>query len=201
MNIDLSAIPAPQRYQLMVNSIAPRPIAWVSTVSNAGVHNLAPYSFFTIASVTPPVLAIVPANPADNQEKDTLVNIKETQECVVNIVSHELADVMNQTSASLEPSVDEFQFAGIESIASDQVKPLAVAVAPVRYECKFRELVSMGSHAGAGQLILLDVVRMVVADEVLENEEISPEKLDAVGRMGGAYYATTRDKFELTRPS
>lgn len=201
MNINLNEVSDARRYQLMVNSIAPRPIAWVSTLSEQGVANLAPYSFFTVASVKPPVLAFVPSNPADQQYKDTLLNLQATKECVVNVVPHDLAAAMNETAANLPPDQSEFAFAAIEQEASQQVAPPSVKASPVRYECRLREVVSMGDHAFAGQLVLLDVLNMVVLDEVLEGDMISPEKLDLVGRMGGTYYSTTRDRFELNRPS
>lgn len=201
MNIDLNEVSDARRYQLMVNSVAPRPIAWVSTLSEQGIANLAPYSFFTVASVKPPVLAFVPSNPADQQYKDTLLNLKAMQECVVNVVPYALAEAMNETAANLPRDQSEFDVANIEQVVSQQVKPPSVKASPVRYECRLRDLISMGDHAFAGQLVLLDVVNMVVLDEVLEGEMISPEKLDLVGRMGGTYYSTTQDHFELSRPS
>jgi flavin reductase (DIM6/NTAB) family NADH-FMN oxidoreductase RutF len=188
-------------YRLLVDSVVPRPIAWVSTLSQSGVANLAPYSFFTVASCTPPVLSITQVNPRDRVSKDTLANLRATGECVVNIVSAELAASMNATCADYPAEVSEFAAVGIERSASQVVAPAGVKAAPVRYECRLRQIIEVTPGAGGGTMMLLDVVHIEVADQVLEVAQIAPQRLDAVGKLGGNQYSTIRERFELVRPT
>ncbi|KTF17557.1 flavin reductase family protein [Pseudoalteromonas carrageenovora] len=188
-------------YSYLVGGISPRPIAWVSTLNEDGVANVAPYSFFTVASCNPPVLSVTQVNPRDKAIKDTLANVLATKECVVNIVSHAQVEKMNQSCANYASDVSEFDAANITKVASEMVAVPGVADSKVRYECKLREVITFSSEPGGGQMILLDIVGICVEDETLVDGYIDPTNLDSVGRMGGDYYATTRDKFVLKRPS
>lgn len=187
-------------YRLLVNSIVPRPIAWISTVSTDGVANLAPYSFFTVASCNPPVLSVTQVNPRDRLSKDTLANLKATGGCVVHIVSAALADAMNATCADYPPGVSEFTAAGIARVPGTTVAVDGVAQAPVRFECRLRQVIEISAEPSGGTMMLLDVVHIHVADNVLANGVIDPQLLDAVGKMGGNGYAWTRERFDLARP-
>ncbi|WP_028835417.1 MULTISPECIES: flavin reductase family protein [unclassified Pseudoalteromonas] len=187
-------------YSYLVGGISPRPIAWVSTLSGEGVANIAPYSFFTVASCNPPVLSVTQVNPRDNANKDTLNNLLATKECVVNIVSHSLVEQMNQSCANYPRDVSEFDAANIQRTPSQLVSVPSVAASKVRYECKLREVITISDEPSGGQMMLLDVVGIFLDDTVLVNGYIDPTRLDAVGKMGGDYFSTTKDKFALKRP-
>jgi flavin reductase (DIM6/NTAB) family NADH-FMN oxidoreductase RutF len=200
MNFDPRHIEATQIYQVMVGSITPRPIAWISTLSDTGVLNLAPYSFFTVASCNPPVLAVTQVNPRDRAAKDTLTNLRATKECVVNIVSEELAGVMNASCGDYAADVSEFAVLGIESAPSQQVNVAGVKAAKVRFECTLREVVSISSLPMGGHMMLLDVVNIFVNESVLVEGQIAPHLLNTIGKLGGNLYSTTHERFEMARP-
>ena len=188
-------------YKLMVGAIVPRPIAFVSTVSRSGVRNLAPFSFFTAASANPPVVCFAPmVRGSDGQQKDTLRNVQETGEFVVNIVSEDFVEKMNICSAEFPPDVDEWEKSGLTPVASECVKPARVQESRFHMECKLVDVVSVSKQPLGGSLVLGEVLRFHVADELFDDYRIAPEKLRAVGRMGGPSYARTTDRFDLERP-
>lgn len=200
MNFDPLSIEVTHCYKLMVGSITPRPIAWISSLSAAGVLNLAPYSFFTVASCNPPVLAVTQVNPRDRAAKDTLTNLCATRECVVNIVSEELAEIMNASCGDYPPDVSEFLVLGIESEASHLVKVAGVKAASVRFECKLREILEVSSLPMGGQMMFLDVVNIYVNESVLIADQIAPHLLNTLGKLGADWYTKTQDRFEMARP-
>ncbi|GAB2949074.1 flavin reductase family protein [Aquaspirillum soli] len=200
MYLDTSKLTAEQNYRHLVGGIIPRPIAWISTVSATGITNLAPYSFFTVASCNPPVLLYTQVTPRSGKNKDTLANILETKSCVVNIVSAPLLEKMNATCESLPPEISEFSAAGIESCVSQFVAAPAVAASKVRYECSLREVVQVSSEPSGGSVVLLNVLGIYLADDLLVESKISNGLLDAVGKLDGDWYAYTRETTALTRP-
>lgn len=195
-------IETPQNiYKLLVGAIVPRPIAFVSTLSADGVRNLAPFSFFTAISANPPVICFSPmVRASDGHTKDTLNNIRETGEFVVNIVSEEFAGRMNITAQEFPPEVDEFEQAGLTPVASDLVKPPRVAESHVNMECRLVQIVDVSRKPLGGSIVLGEVVRFHVHDELFDNFRIDPDQLHAIGRMAGATYARTTDRFDLVRP-
>lgn len=203
MIIDPAAMAWRDAYKLMIGSIVPRPIAWVSTISKEGVHNLAPFSFFTAVCAEPMTICFSPMRRGtDGGKKDTLINIEETGEFVVNVVSEHLVSQMSQTSAELPPEMDEFAEAGLTPVTSLLVKPPRVGEALVAYECKLLQVVHVGeARAGAGALVLGTVQRLHVADEALEEGRIKLDVLKPVGRMAGQDYVRCTDLFTLQRPT
>lgn len=187
-------------YQLLVGGVLPRPIAWVSTYDAQGVDNLAPYSFFTVASCQPPVLSITHVTPGDGRTKDTLANIQQTGECVVNIVSADHAEKMNASCADYSKDISEFKAVGVESVESLLVTAKGVKSSKVRYECRLREVIEVSDQPVGGTLILLDVVAVQVSDSVYENNRIDSAALDVIGKMGGNDYCSTEFLFSLERP-
>ena len=188
-------------YKLMIGMIVPRPIAFVSTLDEQGVRNLAPFSYFTACSSNPPVVCFCAAvRSGPRPHKDTLRNIRATGEFVVNIVSEEFAAEMNATSAEVAPEVDEFELAGLTPLASELVKPARVAESRVQMECRLRQVLVVSDEPGGGNLVLGDVLRFHVAEEVLDGYKIDPEKLKAIGRMGGPTFVRTHDRFDMKRP-
>lgn len=189
----------------MVGAIVPRPIAFVSTVDEAGVRNLAPFSFFTACSSNPPVVCFSPIvrtapRPQLQPLKDTLRNVQATGEFVINIVSEEFAEQMNACSAEVAPDVDEFEVSGLTAIPSDLVRPPRVAESHVQMECRLRQVVTVSEKPGGGHLVLGEVVRFHVDEAVLDGDKIDPDRLKAIGRMGGTTYVRTSDRFDLIRP-
>ena len=204
-SFEVAGLAPAEVYKLLAGSVVPRPIAWVSTVDAKGVPNLAPFSFFTAASANPPVLCVCPSvREAKNglrSTKDTLENIRATGEFVVNIVSEETLEAMNQTAAQLAPEVDEFAHAGLTAVAGESVKAPRVGEAKVQMECRLRQIVEISREVMGGSLVLGEVVRFHVSAAIVDNRlRIDPEKLAAVGRMAGSTYVRTRDRLELKRP-
>jgi flavin reductase (DIM6/NTAB) family NADH-FMN oxidoreductase RutF len=188
-------------YKLMIGAVVPRPIALVSSVDEANVRNLAPFSYFTACSSNPPVVVFCPIlRPLPPTAKDTLRNIMATREFVVNIVSEEFVERMNATAATVGPEVDEFALSGLTPIASDLIKPARVAESHVQMECRLLQIVQVSDKPGGGSLVLGEVMRFHVDQGLIENFRIDPDKLRAVGRMAGSTYVRTTDRFELERP-
>lgn len=188
-------------YKLMIGAIVPRPIAFVSSQDANGILNLAPFSYFTACSSNPPVVCFCTAVlPGPRPEKDTLHNVQATGEFVVNIVSEEMAAQMNETSAAVAPEVDEFKISGLTPVASERVKPPRVAESPFQMECRLHQIVEVSHKPGGGILILGEVVRFHVREDLLDGYKIDPDRLNAIGRMGGPTYVRTHDRFEMIRP-
>ncbi len=199
MQISVDSLTPQETYKLLIGGITPRPIAWVSSISNDGVLNLAPFSFFTVASANPPVLAITPLYNADGNAKDTLNNIREQGEFVISTVSANQLEVMNQSCHMVAPEINEFEYAKVESADSTAVKPPRVADSIVAYECKRRDIIDFGDDAMSGHLVLGDVVSIYVNDSAVDNLRIDSNQLDSIGRMAGSDYTLTRDRIQLSR--
>lgn len=192
-------------YKLLVGAVVPRPIAFVSTVDAKGVRNLAPFSFFTVASANPPVVCFCPmVRPSGTQNlpptKDTLRNIIDTREFVLNIVSEEFGEKMNATSADLPPEVDEFEVSGLTPVPSELITPPRVGESAVQMECRLEQVVHVSTEPLGGSLVLGQVLRFHIRESMLNNFRIDPDQLHAIGRMAGATYCRTRDRFEMERP-
>lgn len=197
MRLDPAAITDSKFYFALISCIAPRPIAWVSTISPGGVTNLAPFSFFTGITSNPPTLLFCPGNRADGTRKDTLSNIEATREFVVNVVPFSLAVQMNATSADYAPNVSEIEACAVATVPSVCVRPPRVAASPIHFECRLRQVIEVGD----GNVVIGDILLIDVDDAVLDaTGRIDAGKLDLVGRMGGASYTRTQDRFELPRP-
>jgi len=189
-------------YKLMVGVIVPRPIAFVSTVSSDGILNLAPFSFFTGISANPPVICFSPMiRGSDGARKDTLRNIEAVKEFVVNIVSEEFAQRMNICSAEFPPEIDEFQMSGLTPVPSDLVKPPRVKESHINMECRLVQIVEVSAKPLGGSLVLGEVLRFHVDDELFNNYKIDPDRLKPIGRMGGPTYTRTTDRFDMERPA
>jgi len=170
MFLDLTENTNQNVYSYLVGGISPRPIAWISTLNSEGSANIAPYSFFTVASCKPAVLSVTQVNPSDKTNKDTLSNLMATKECVVNIVSQELVEKMNQSCANYPSDISEFDAANIAQAPSKLVNAPSVADSKVRFECKLREVISISNEPGGGKMMLLDVVGICINDSVMSNE-------------------------------
>jgi len=194
-----------ESYKLMTGLIVPRPVALVSTVDRDGVANVAPFSFFSGVGANPPTVLFCPSLRAAGSDrpddrKDTLRNVEQTGEFVVNIVSNSIADAANTTAAEVGPEVDEFLLAGLTAIPSEVVRAPRVAESPAQLECKLQQIVFAGQGGGAGVVVIGEIVRFHFHPDLESNFRIDPEKLDAIGRMAGNTWVRTRERFELERP-
>lgn len=191
LTIDPTQIPTKDLHQYILGAVAPRPIAFASTLSADGTPNLAPYSFFNAFSSNPPIL-IFSSNRrvSNNTTKDTLKNVEDTGEVVINVVSHAIVRQMALCSVEYDASVNEFEKAGFTPLPSERVKPFRVAESPVQMECKVEQILPLGEKGGAGNLIICRIVLMHIDERVLsETGRIDPHKIDLVARMGRFYYA------------
>ena len=189
LTIDPKNIPTRDMHQYLLGSVAPRPIAFASTVDADGNANIAPYSFFNAFSSNPPIL-VFSANRrvVDNTTKDTLSNIEATREVVINVVNHSIVRQMAVAAIQFDRNVNEFEKTGLTPLASEVVKPFRIKEAPVQMECKVKDIITLGDQGGAGHLIICHVVRMHIDENAIDNGRINPHKLGLVGRMGRAYY-------------
>jgi flavin reductase (DIM6/NTAB) family NADH-FMN oxidoreductase RutF len=186
-------------YRTLAGAVVPRPIAWTSSQSPDGEINLAPFSFFNVATSEPPIL-LLSVTKFDELKpdffKDTYVNIREMKEFVVNIVTNPLLETMNETSARLPHGTNEFDHADIEPAESTVVSPPRVANADISFECVLHEIVPVGKSA----LILGDVVYAHIDDSVTDDGKLDVRKIDAVGRLSGGYYAPVNEYEHQERP-
>ncbi|WP_452222356.1 flavin reductase family protein [Lacinutrix salivirga] len=187
----------------LLSAVAPRPIAFASTMDAQGRPNLSPFSFFNVFSANPPILIFSPARRVrNNTTKHTLENVLETKEVVINVVNYGIVQQMSLSSTEYPEGVNEFEKAGLTMLKSDEVKPFRVAESPVQLECKVNEVVSLGNEGGAGNLVICEVVKLHINPTVLdENGSIDQEKLDLVARAGGSYYSRAKTGFfEIPKP-
>ena len=184
-----------------MSAVVPRPIAWVSTIGEDGVFNLAPYSAFTSISLKPTLVGITFGWKRGGEKKDTLKNIEFSKDFVVNVVVEALAEAMNLTATQYPSDVDEFKEAGLTPIKADLVKSPMVAESPVNMECRLVQILEFGEAPLGTQVVIGEVVLVHIKDELWTGKYIEPSKLKAVARIGGRdSYCRTRDIFEMERP-
>jgi flavin reductase (DIM6/NTAB) family NADH-FMN oxidoreductase RutF len=200
MHLDPESLGVRERYQLMIASISPRPIAWVSTISADGVPNLAPFSFFTGICANPMSVCFAPVNDRNGKKKDTLINVETTKQFVVNLANEANVEKMNETSAPFAYGVSEFEKCGVTPLPSLKVKAPRVKESPISFECELIQIVRLGEGPLAGNLVIGRVVHLHCDDAVYNGGKIRHQDLQAVGRMEGIWYTRTRDAFELPRP-
>lgn len=204
MKINPKEVSTAKFHGYMLGAVAPRPIAFASTVDAKGNVNLSPFSFFNAFSANPPILIFSPARRVrDNTTKHTLENVLVHDEVVINIVNHNMVEQMSLASTEYDPGVNEFEKAGLTQVASEIVKPPRVGESPASFECKVIEVKPLGAEGGAGNLIICEVLLMHLKDDILDaDQRIDPYKLDAVARMGGNWYSRAQGDsiFEIPKP-
>jgi len=201
MIIDPAVTPRTELYPWIIRCIAPRPIAWVSTISPEGVPNLAPFSFFTAISSVPPTLVFVPGRREDTGgKKDTLLNIEATGGFVVNVVTEDLAEAMNQTATDYPHGISEFEKAGLTAVPAERVAAPRLRESPVHFECERYEIIHVGADGvGGGSLVIGRIVLIHVDEAVLKDGKVDYDLYHPVGRLGGMDYSRTRDRFVMVR--
>ena len=202
-SLDPKSLSTSKLHGYLLSAVAPRPIAFASTLDADGNPNLSPFSFFNVFSANPPILIFSPARRVrDNTTKHTLENAELTKEVVINVVNYDMVHQMSLSSTEYPEGINEFEKAGLTMLKSDVIKPFRVAEAPVQFECKVNDIIKLGTEGGAGNLIICEVVKLHIDDAVLdENEAIDQKKLDLVARAGGSYYTRAKDGFfEIPKP-
>jgi len=195
MILDPRTLPANLVYRFLISAVVPRPIAFVSSLGNSGNTNLAPFSYFNAIASEPPLVAIAISDRADDP-KDTLRNIRETQEFVVNVVSEPLLDAMVRTAGEWPRGVSEFGPAGLTPAPSERVRPPYVAESPLQLECRLHREIALGNSI----LVVGEVVLARVRDDVMTDGRVDPAKLAPVGRLGGELYAPLGPVLKRSRP-
>ncbi|MCB0825678.1 MAG: flavin reductase family protein [Armatimonadetes bacterium] len=199
--LNLSELGSTIAYHVLTNLVVPRPIAFVSTLSADGVANLAPFSYFNIGGMNPPSLVFCPVLDGEGNPKDSLKNIKETGEFVVNLVNREMAEGMNAASYTFPPDASEWEPSGFHPLASQSVKPKRVAESPVQLECRLFQVVKHGDGPSSACYVIGEVVLAHLADELMDGDVILP--LSPISRLGGPDYLdlATGERFSLPRPT
>lgn len=204
LTIDPKEIPVPKLHHYLLGAVGPRPIAFASTIDKDGNKNLAPFSFFNVFSANPPIMVFSPARSGrTNTTKNTFDNVKEIPEVVINIVNYSIVEQMSLASSPFEAEVDEFVKSGLTPIASDTIRPFRVKESPVQFECKVNEIIELGKEGGAGNLIICEVTKIHINEDVLDEKgAIDQHKIDLVSRMGGNWYcrANSDSMFEIKKP-
>lgn len=202
-SFDPKQIPTNILHGYLLSAVAPRPIAFASTVDVNGKPNLSPFSFFNVFSANPPILVFSPSRRVrDNTTKHTLENVEATKEVVINVVNYDMVQQMSLASTEYPEGVNEFEKAGLTMLKSDMVKPFRVAESPVQFECKVNEIIKLGSEGGAGNLVICEVLKFHIDPEVLNDDKsINQKKLDLVARAGGSFYSrANKGFFEIPKP-
>ena len=203
-SIDPISLQTKELHKILLSSIAPRPIAFASTVDSIGNVNLSPFSYFNVFSSNPPILIFSPSRRVrDNTTKHTLENAMETKEVVINVVNFPIVEQMSKYSIEYEKGFNEFIETGLTQVKSLLVKPPRVLESPISFECRVQEIISLGESGGAGQLIIAKVVQIHIDKKFLDkNGDIDSEKLDLVARMGGDWYtrSTKESMFKIPKP-
>ena len=203
LSIDPQEISTGKLHSYLLGAIAPRPIAFASTIDKDGNPNLSPFSFFNVFGANPPILIFSPARSVrDNTTKHSLENAEETKEVVINVVNYDIVQQMSLSSTMYPKGVNEFEKSGLTMVKSDVVKPFRVAESPVQFECKVTDIIYTGNEGGAGNLIVCEVVKLHISEAVLADDgSIDQHKIDLVARAGGNYYSRARDGFfEIPKP-
>lgn len=200
LSFNTQETPFGDNYKFVIGSILPRPIAVVSTLNEDGSNNVAPFSFFTGVSAKPMIVAFCPLiRTSTGEKKDTVINIEREKEFVINFVTEENADLINDTSAELKYGEDEFKYAGLTPIDSEVVKARRVKESPIHFECKLRDILSYGDKPGAGTLITGEVVRVHIDERIYDNGRIITKEFKPMGRGAGNDWFKTDSIVEKQR--
>ncbi len=202
-SVETKDLTVAQAHQFLLGGVSPRPIALVSTISPKGINNLSPFSFYNAFGANPPVIAFSPARSGrTGKTKDTFENIKISGECVVQAVTHSIIEQINLASCEYDSDVDEFLKAGFTPLDSDLIKPKRVKESPFQMECKLMQIVELGGNSGSGNLVICEVIKYHISEEIIVNGKIDPNLIDLCGRNGGEFYtrASGDALFELKKP-
>ncbi len=195
-------MPYQDSYSLLTTFVQPRPIAFVSTISRSGILNLAPFSFFMAGGSNPPSVCYSPCLNSRGEEKDSLRNVRETGEFVINTVHRPMAHGMNATSASFAPCESEWACSGFTQLPSEAVRPPRVEESLAQMECQVFQIIAHGEGPSAARYVIGEVVRLHIHTDLWGDGTVDPTKLEAIGRMAGSSYVdiATLERFDMGRP-
>ena len=201
MKFDPSEISFTEVHKLMIGSIVPRPIAFVSTLSKNGKNNIAPFSYFNGVCSRPPTIMFAPARRGwDGKEKDTLINIRDNNQFVINIVSESFAEKMVMCSTDFDSDVDEFEISGLNPVPSNKISPPRLLESKISYECELNQIVEIGEgDAGSGFIVIGTIVLFHIDDDVYDNGHILLDRLEPLGRLAGNQYTRPNNNLEIIR--
>lgn len=204
LTIDPKKIEIPQLHHYLLGAVGPRPIAFASTIDSNKIPNLSPFSFFNVFSANPPILVFSPARAGrTGATKNTLDNVREVKEVVINVVNYDIVQQMSLSSSPFDKGVDEFIKSGLTPIPSEEIKPFRVKESPVQFECIVKEINELGQDGGAGNLVICEVVKIHINETILDEKRmIDQRKIDLVSRMGGNWYCRANENamFEIEKP-
>ena len=204
LEIEPSKVLVQDLHKYLLSSVGPRPIALASTIDSKGNRNVSPFSFFNVFSANPPIAVFSPARRIrNNTTKDTLENIKEIPEVVINVVTSDLVEKASLASTEYPKEIDEFIKSNLTPIPSKKIKPFRVEESPVQMECKVNQIVELGKNGGAGNLIICEIILMHISQSILNDKnQIDPNKIQLVGRLGGNWYSKGFENslFEIKKP-
>ena len=200
MKIDPASLNAKEVHGLLMGCVTPRPIAFVSTIGENGIYNVAPFSCFTVMSMHPAIVGFAIGRRRGGGKKDTLVNIEYSGDFVVNVVSEPIAQAMNQAAGDYPIDVDEFKEAGLTPVASELVRPPRVAESPIHLECKLVQIMEFGASPRTHNFVVGEIIIIHVQDDLLADGVIRADRVKAIGRLGEDFYCRTQDLFEMKRP-
>lgn len=204
-SLDVSKLSGQELQRLLQSVVAPRPICFASTINSRGEVNLSPFSFFNLFSIQPPICVFSPSRRLrDNSTKHTLENIRETPECVINIVTYDMVGQTSLASCDFPKGVNEFEKSGLTMQPSALVKPPRVAESPVQLECKITQVIELGQLPGSGNLVIAEIVKIHLSERILDEKgQVDQRALDLVARLGGNWYAriTPESLFEWEKPN
>ncbi|MFC1952045.1 flavin reductase family protein [Chloroflexota bacterium] len=203
MKLDPKSLERPELAHLLADMVVPRPIAWISTVSERGIYNLAPFSAYSMIGSKPLLVCFSVGTTRDGQKKDTILNIELTKEFVINTVTEDLAEVMNKTSAPYPRDISEFEKVGVTPIRATIVKAPMVGESPINMECKVHQILEFGQTPTLYNLVIGEIMLVHVANELYDKQSGRISGFKAVGRLGGDgdIYCRTRDSFQMKRPT
>lgn len=202
--IEFGSVPLKLWHEYLLSTVAPRPVAWVSSVNKKGIVNLAPFSFFNCFGSNPPTVIFSPARRVrDNTIKHTLENLAATGECVINICNYELVGKMVLSSTEYPEEINEFKKTGLTELKSEMVSPPRVAESPAQLECKLKEIIATGNEGGAGNLIICEILCVHINEEVFDDDgSVNPKKMDQIARLGGIWYSRASEGlFKFPNPN
>ena len=203
LSFEPHALSPAQLQSYLQSAVAPRPIAFASTIDKNGKPNLSPFSFFNVFSSNPPILVFSPARRVrNNTTKHTLENCEATKEVVINVVNYDIVQQASLSSTEYPDGVNEFLKSGLTMLPSDMVKPYRVAESPVQMECRVNEIIALGNQGGAGNLIICEVIKIHINENILDDKNmIDQHKIDLVSRLGGNWYSRSNmGLFEVEKP-
>lgn len=201
--IDIKSVDKSDLYQYLSAAVTPRPIAFVSSIDSNGNKNLSPFSFFNVFSVNPPILVFSPVRRVrDNSSKHTLDNIVQIKECVISLVTEKIVQQVSLSSCDFDVETNEFIKAGFSEVKSDLVAPPRIKQSPINFECKVNDIICLGKQGGAGSLVICEILKMHINENILSDNKIDPFKLNIVSRLGANWYGkTTKESlYEIAKP-